>query len=1034
MGKTVSTTKKYHAFISYSSDDKRTALWLRKKLENHSIPKEFIGQPLSDGSTLKKRLRPIFRDRDELAGSTDLGDSIQNALANSRCLIVLCSPSSARSKWVNQEIIEFRKLDQNQKILPLILNGEPNATTIVDRDRDEECFPPALRSPSEPLAGDLRKEGDGKERGMLKILAGITQLDFNDLYRRHQRAQQKKRILIGIITSMIILALTGLTIFAFKQRDTAQQNLIKTHLIQGTEKAEQGAYTEAAAWLSHALRLSIKSESHQTEFIQRRLSSLIASGRFVIPKQLLPTNTTIKSLRFSPSGQFLLTSSDRKTAQLWKINTDDCTPIGKEVPFTGNLETCAAFNADESLWVCTFSKSLHIHQTKNGKHFLPPLSFTKKIQFVSFSKTGMHLVTAFGKAEERFLDEVDFDSIAIVDVESGKIVKQHSWHPQMQSFSMNSQGTYARIGPNLISLSPPFITHKLPFNEINHVAFPVDRNIAYVNSDATSLKGLHILDLNTFKKENISTASPLGSSRFTLDKKGQFLLQEQTVALTGERSGYLLIKLNWQDQVNVAEVQWQRQLENQKVILSPKGNMLCSYTGRGSIQIFDTEAGNPISARIQHPSKVQQVIFHPNETVIATIASDSIARFWDLTYLRKPSHPSKIALPESSSRWMSNFTYLDNSDAINHTEYKVIHPDNKGHIKFSNYSHTETAEETSIFKITLHQKRPKKVKTHHQKGSFLKSGGYSPKGTFYYYHISNEWNEEGITTVRDTNSGHIKFTSPGRFLTFSDDETKIVLQNKNSIKIISIHSGSDFVKPLDIGGTAFRASLSPQSNYLAFSLVEEGADTPAWGEVWYLPNRNQILKMDHDTNWIFSEMFCNGPQAIVAFSFSADEKLLASLSAQHWGDGDYEFGGWIPRRARVWDLNTGLPATEWLERNPYRELNQKAFKSLSYQISDVNMFVHQPCLSFDKSGKKLHFKIKNTIVHNWDFSHTIKPETLINLAETLSGVHINNSHSGLLMISDKERISRWSKLKTSKEVTELIHGMTSHLKTIPKSP
>ena len=84
-----STEKKYWAFISYSSKDRKWGQWLHKRLENYPIPEEFRGVELFDGATLGKNLRPVFRDRDELSESADLGPAIHNALQQSRFLVVL---------------------------------------------------------------------------------------------------------------------------------------------------------------------------------------------------------------------------------------------------------------------------------------------------------------------------------------------------------------------------------------------------------------------------------------------------------------------------------------------------------------------------------------------------------------------------------------------------------------------------------------------------------------------------------------------------------------------------------------------------------------------------------------------------------------------------------------------------------------------------------------------------------------------------------------------------------------------------------
>lgn len=213
--------KKYWAFISYSSKDVKWGKWLHSRLENYPIPKEFQGAELFDGAVLGKDLKPCFRDRDELSGSADLGPAILKALNQSRYLIVLCSKNSARSEWVNKEIEDFKSIGGEQKILALILDGEPNASSNPSLPDSEECFPPALRYPVEPLAGDMRKEGDGRERGLLKVISGIAQLDFDVLYRRHERAQRKKRLIISAIAASIMLSLTGLSIYAFQQRNFA---------------------------------------------------------------------------------------------------------------------------------------------------------------------------------------------------------------------------------------------------------------------------------------------------------------------------------------------------------------------------------------------------------------------------------------------------------------------------------------------------------------------------------------------------------------------------------------------------------------------------------------------------------------------------------------------------------------------------------------------------------------------------------------------------------------------------------------------
>jgi len=121
---------KYKAFISYSHKDKKWGSWLHRVLEAYRTPKHLVN---ADTPT---RLVPVFRDREEFASSPDLPGQIRQALENSENLIVICSPSSAKSRWVNEEIETFKKLGRSNRIFSLIVDGDPGAVNT-----DLDCFP-----------------------------------------------------------------------------------------------------------------------------------------------------------------------------------------------------------------------------------------------------------------------------------------------------------------------------------------------------------------------------------------------------------------------------------------------------------------------------------------------------------------------------------------------------------------------------------------------------------------------------------------------------------------------------------------------------------------------------------------------------------------------------------------------------------------------------------------------------------------------------------------------------------------------------
>ena len=52
----------------------------------------------------------MFIDRAELPSSTNLAAGVRTALEESAALIVICSVAAAQSRWVNEEVLEFKRL------------------------------------------------------------------------------------------------------------------------------------------------------------------------------------------------------------------------------------------------------------------------------------------------------------------------------------------------------------------------------------------------------------------------------------------------------------------------------------------------------------------------------------------------------------------------------------------------------------------------------------------------------------------------------------------------------------------------------------------------------------------------------------------------------------------------------------------------------------------------------------------------------------------------------------------------------------
>lgn len=245
-------THLYRAFISYSHKDSKWARWLLSALENYRVPQDIA--PPADG-ILPKQLGKFFRDRDDASAATNLAEEIRNALTAAENLIVIASPHSARSAYVNQEIIDFAAINDKRaepgRILTLVVDGEP-AISKGQEPAERECFPFALRggltlsngSTMEPLAADARKTGDGKTRALAKLVSGLLGIRYDTLVRRDLQRQRQRRLWFAA-AGMALIVSAGLAGFRIETDRREKQELQRQQEQAAREEAVMRAVNTA---------------------------------------------------------------------------------------------------------------------------------------------------------------------------------------------------------------------------------------------------------------------------------------------------------------------------------------------------------------------------------------------------------------------------------------------------------------------------------------------------------------------------------------------------------------------------------------------------------------------------------------------------------------------------------------------------------------------------------------------------------------------------------------------------------------------
>lgn len=405
-------TKEYYAFISYKSEDKEWAIWLQHELEHYHLPATLNGR-----SDLPQELRPVFRDLDELSAG-NLPEQIRVALANSANLIVVCSPMSAQSPWVNQEVETFIAMGKTKRIFPFIVEGHPYAD-----NPDEECFPPAIRNlpkEEERLGGDVTK--NGRDAAFVKVVAGMLELGFDTLWNRYEKEKaEEERRQREQRDNLLRVQSHYLAEKAMDVLDNGNSQLARLLALEALPKDldhYDRPYVPAA---EAALRVACESQS--CIFRDPRIGSCavfspdgklaafsiddtinIVSVETGVQEQLLQGHTEcIWGVCFNHRGTLLASASVDSTVRIWDVKSGENL---KTIKGHHDIVTTVSFNADDSMIVTgSYDGTVRFWDVKTGVEVLqlecPPEECPRKDSdeevhtYAHFSPKGQFLAVKY---------------------------------------------------------------------------------------------------------------------------------------------------------------------------------------------------------------------------------------------------------------------------------------------------------------------------------------------------------------------------------------------------------------------------------------------------------------------------------------------------------------------------------------------------------------------------------------------------------------------------------------------------------------
>ncbi|MBR2784890.1 MAG: TIR domain-containing protein, partial [Clostridia bacterium] len=329
---------KYNAFISYRHNDldKFVAENLHRLIETYKMPKPVVAKY----NITDKNIRRVFRDQDELPISSNLENPIIEAIKQSKFLIVICSPRLRESIWCKREIENFIKFHGRANILCVLVEGEPQDSfpeellSYEEKTVDENGKEITKIVKCEPLAMDVRG-ADKKEisnnlkRELIRIIAPMYNLDYDDIKRRHEERQMQKKIKVFrtiAIISIIFTIYSGVLFFKiYKSSEqlkydqaislaTASKELLEK---DNRKEALEKAYESVTQYNNNKMPVTSEGIYELTESLGVYYTS---DNYYALSK--LDTLGIVQSIKTDLDMKYLLSYDSSREFVLWNLETE----------------------------------------------------------------------------------------------------------------------------------------------------------------------------------------------------------------------------------------------------------------------------------------------------------------------------------------------------------------------------------------------------------------------------------------------------------------------------------------------------------------------------------------------------------------------------------------------------------------------------------------------------------------------------------------------------------------------------------------
>jgi WD40 repeat protein len=653
---------KYRAFVSFSHEsDEQLAVALQSALSRFAKP------------WYRLHAMQVFQDEASLSANPALRASLEQALAQSEYLLLLASPASAQSVWVQQEVQWWLSNRSVEKIILCLTEGTifwDNQGAGFDWTKTT-ALPASLKSAfsAEPLYADFRAaKASGKLRdsdpefraALLDVAAPLLgrpkdELDSEDI-RLHRRAAQTAVAALALIIGLGVIA--ALAIDAAHQRQKVA--------------ASRALASEAASPLDdRSLGLLLSIESRRiADTVESRRSLLAAIQRVPHAQAFLwGHGDAITSAAFSPDGKTILSAGWDNQVILWNAATYQ--QIGPALKTSKDL-VGVAFSPDGKQFAASAGGAVTMWDAASRAALGEPFKADEDFLHVAFSSTGKLLAAntapygahparvyvwdvatgkPFGDAilgsafafspDDSLLAVADHENLQLYELRSHKAIGRpltgHSKDITAIAFSPDAEVVAAGAEDNSIVLwgvkdQQVLGTLKGP-DPVTSLLFDPHSEFLYSGSrDGTIIRW----DIDNMESADTPITS-FGGSIYSIFSSADGPLK----ALALDKEKVIILDIN--DNAALGRRISAPESGKSNIAFSPDGRLLASGGDFSSVALWDVAGGEPSGMPLSgHERQVTSVAFAADGKQLMSGSIDGSIIFWNVDSRALIGQPVKL--------------------------------------------------------------------------------------------------------------------------------------------------------------------------------------------------------------------------------------------------------------------------------------------------------------------------------------------------------------------------------------------------------